>query len=286
MITTESGVTVALQGTTGAYSHLAATELFPGGRFLFFRTFSAVARAVEQGLCRYGILPIENNTYGSVKAVYKLLREERVYIKAAFRQRIDHVLLGTEGSSLHGIRRIFSHEQALGQCASFINSLGDRVEVSAALNTALAARYVSESDDDSYAAIASPQCADMYGLRILKRNIADSDHNFTRFLVVSASREETEEPDRASMIFSIAHRPGELARVLDRFAENGINLLKIESMPVPGKDFEFEFYVDIDISGQSQGTGVIIDYMERICPDFRFLGSYPEYRGAAGQSLI
>ena len=223
---------IACQGTEGAYSQIAARRLFPEGSFLYFRQFRAAARAVSQGMCRYAVLPIENNTYGSVRDVYRAIGEENVSIVRGYTLKIDHVLLGLKGAALGDITTIYSHEQALGQCGSFLHSLGNRTEAVPCLNTAVSARRVAEEKDPYRAAIASPECAEIYGLEIIKRNIADNNHNYT------------------------------------------INLLKIESEPIPGRDFEFRFYIDIEGHPEDEKTGHILRSLERTCPEYRMLGYY------------
>ncbi len=276
MAVTEEQVLVAVQGTKGAYSQLAASGMFPNGTFLYFRTFDAVASAVKEKMCAYGVLPIENNTYGSVKDVYRILRTRDVSIVHASRLRIRHVLLAKERTKLPDVTKIVSHEQALGQCGKFLHSLGDRVSIEACLNTAVAARLVSESGKGDIAAISSEECAGIYGLRVLKRDIADSDYNFTRFLCIA--KEPYTEPgaDRISLILSLPHVAGSLAKVLGLFADAGINLLKIESTPIPGKDFEFLFYIDLEASSEDRRTAGLLDVVAAMCPSFTFLGCYRE----------
>ncbi len=276
MAFSEEKTMVAVQGIRGAYSQLAAEKMFPGGSVMYFRNFYAVTLAVKEGLCRYGVLPIENNTYGSVKVVYRILRDGDVSVVHALKLRVDHVLLGKPGMKLSDVKKIVSHEQALGQCGRFLHSLGDRVETAACLNTAVAARMVAASEEDGIAAISSPECASLYGLSVLKRKISDSEANYTRFLCVSAKPEIHDGQDRMSLILSVSHRPGSLASVLSRFADAGINLLKIESDPIPGKDFEFLFYIDIEATPGEAGTERVLREMEDACPSFRILGCYRE----------
>ena len=265
---------IACQGTEGAYSQIAARRLFPEGSFLYFRQFRAAARAVSQGMCRYAVLPIENNTYGSVRDVYRAIGEENVSIVRGYTLKIDHVLLGLKGAALGDITTIYSHEQALGQCSSFLHSLGNRTEAVPCLNTAVSARRVAEEKDPYRAAIASPECAEIYGLEIIRRNIADNNHNYTRLICVGRQPEALENANRISLMLSLRHEPGSLASVLGMFAAEGINLLKIESEPIPGRDFEFRFYIDIEGHPEDEKTGHILRSLERTCPEYRMLGYY------------
>ena len=270
-------VTVACQGTRGAYSQLAAEKMFPDAAYIYFRTFDAVARAVREGMCTYGVLPVENNTYGSVKEVYRVIARHRLPIVKGCRLPVRHVLLAKPGTLPGDVKQIYSHEQALGQCAAFLHSLGDAVEVIPCLNTAVAAREVSESDASAgRAAIASPECADIYGLQVIRRGIADTDTNYTRFAAVAAEEERRPGANRVSLMLTLPHRVGALAGVLSEFARAGLNLLKIESGPIPGRDFEFLFYIDIEAPDTEEKLTDILGKLRRECPDFTFLGMYPE----------
>ena len=272
----EEKLLIAVQGTKGAYGQLAAEKMFPNGTFIYFKYFDAVAKAVRSGMCRYGVLPIENNTYGSVKPVYKLLHTQEISIVHSLKLEIQHRLLAKPGTAPGDIRKIISHEQAIGQCSEFLHSLGDNVQVSPVMNTAVAARMVSESDNRTLAAISSPECAAIYGLEVIKKKVADSDHNYTRFLCIAASGELSEASSRISLILSLPHVPGSLTKVLSRFSDAGINLLKIESTPIPGKDFEFLFYIDFAASVNDETTQKILGELRLECPSFTFLGCYSE----------
>ena len=270
------GGMIACQGIAGAYSEITAKHLFPEGTFLYFKNFRAVARAVSEGMCHFGVLPIENNTYGSVREVYKVIGEENVSIVRGFTLRIEHVLLAKAGTKLADVTEIISHEQALGQCAEFLHSLGDKVQVHACLNTAVAARTVAASDNPSLAAISSPDCAELYGLESLKRRIADSSDNYTRFICVAKEAVLYPGANRICLVLTLPHRPGSLAHILSSFADAGINLLKIESAPIPGKDFEFRFFIDLEASLADEASAKVLREVEEICPEFRVLGNFTE----------
>ena len=252
------GGIIACQGVRGANSQLAATALFPQGRIMYFKNFGAVARAVSEGMCRFGVLPIENNTYGSVKNVYRILGRREVSIVRSMPQKITHVLLMKKGGKPGMIRKVISHEQALGQCSEFLHSLGDKVEEEACLNTAVAAHI-------AHSGIVT---------------VVDR-------LRVGRDGRQQREPDvypganRISLILNLQHKPGALAHVLDLFAGAGINLLKLESAPIPGRDFEFSFYIDIEASVRDKHVRQILEKLKEECPGFTFLGNYEEVN--AGQ---
>lgn len=267
---------IACQGIPGAYSQITARHLFPEGTFLYFKNFRAVARAVNEGMCDYGVLPIENNTYGSVKEVYKVIGEEDIRIVRGFTLKIEHVLLAKPGVAVGEITEVSSHEQALGQCSEFLHSLGDKVRIRPSLNTAVAARSVAESPDPYVSAISSPECASLYGLEVVKRRIADNPYNYTRFICVARDGDCLPGASRISVVLTLPHRPGSLAEVLSEISARGINLIRIESTPIPGKDFEFRFYIDFEASLRDEKTMELILKMKSMCPEFRLLGNYTE----------
>ncbi len=270
---------VACQGVQGAYSQITAKRLFPEGKFIYFDKFPAVVKAVQEDMCDYGVLPIENNTYGSVKAVYQLLDDGDFNIVRGYRLKIDHQLLAKEGTKLSEVTTIYSHEQAIGQCEKFLHSLGRGVKAVPYFNTAISARRVAEDPDPYCAAIASPECADIYGLKILRRHIADNSHNYTRFLCIARKKTVYPGANRISIILTLPHRPGSLAAVLQKFADQGMNLLKIESAPIPGRDFEFRFYLDFEASVREEPTRKLLHELKELCPTFRYLGNYEEISG-------
>ena len=267
---------IGCQGVAGAYSQIAADRMFPNGRKIFFKTFDAVFDAVKRGLCNYGMIPIENNSNGSVRAIQDLLRERGLFIVRSEKLCISHELLVKPGTRLEDIREIYSHEQALGQCSEFLKKFGDQVRIIPCLNTAIAARTVSESETNDKAAICSAACIELYGLKTLGMRIQNSDNNYTRFLCIAREPAVYPGADRISLILSAAHRPGALYEVLGKFAKLSINMLKLESVPITGRDFEFRFYIDIEASTREPKVMQMLAELEKECMDFRFLGNYTE----------
>lgn len=266
---------IAVQGISGANSQTAAERMFPYGKLLFFKNFEGVAEAVRMGLADYGVLPIENNIYGSVRAVYEELKKGEVTIIRGERLLIRHELLVKPGTSLADVRTIYSHEQAIGQCSEFLKGLKN-VRVIPCLNTAVAAREVSEMAGSDAAAIAAPACAALYGLVPLDLKIQDSDNNYTRFIGISKKRAVYPGSNRLSLILSVPHEPGSLYRVLEKMARAGIDMLKLESVPIPGRDFEFLFYIDIAASVADPAVRRLLGELKEACLDFRYLGNYLE----------
>lgn len=267
--------TVACQGVEGAYSQHACEKLFQIPRILYFNNFASIFASIDKGLCDYGVLPIENSTAGSVKQIYDLMMYYNFNIVRSVRVKIDHNLLAKKGTKINEIREIYSHEHALAQCTHFINSLGN-VKVTVVENTAVAAKMVAESDRDDVAAISSRSCAPLYGLDCLASSVQDKGNNYTRFICISKNLEIYPGADRTSLMMIISHKPGSLYRVLARFYALGINLVKLESRPIPDRDFEFIFYFDLDTPVYSSEFIQLICELDNLCEEFRYLGSYSE----------
>lgn len=266
---------VACQGTEGAYSQVAAEKLFSIPSIMYMANFEGVFNAVQNGFCRYGILPISNNLHGSVTEVYDLMKKHKFYIVKSIKVRVDHSLVAKKGATLDGIKEIFSHPQAIGQCSEFLNSLTG-VKVTECANTAVAAKMVSESGRTDVAAICNPSCAALYGLDEIKTGVADSDNNYTRFICISKRLEIYPGANKTSLMFTLPHVPGSLFSIIAKFAALGVNFSKIESRPIPGKDFEYMFYLDFDSSLYANGFLETLDIFDNEYTGGSYLGSYSE----------
>ena len=266
---------VACQGVEGANSQIACEKIFQSPFIMYFKSFESVFTAIEQGLCQYGILPIENSTAGSVKKVYDLMIHHNFSIVRTFRLKVDHNLLTKKGVKLEDVKEIYSHEQAIGQCGAFLEKLTG-VKVIAVENTAVAAKMVAESDRTDIAAISSRSCAELYGLQNLAPSIQDKDNNRTRFICISKNLEIYPGADKTSIMMVLPHRPGSLYRVLARLYVLGINVTKLESRPIPNRDFEFMFYFDLDTSIYSEEFVQLMCELDDLCEEFKYLGSYSE----------
>ena len=242
---------------------------------MYFNNFASIFSSIDKGMCDYGVLPIENSTAGSVKQIYDLMMYYNFYIVRSVRVKVDHNLLAKKGADLNNIREIYSHEHALAQCTNFINSLGN-VKVNVVENTAIAAKMVADSDRTDIAAISSRSCAPLYGLDCLASSIQDKGNNYTRFICISKNLEIYPGADRTSLMMIISHKPGSLYRVLARFYALGINLVKLESRPIPDRDFEFMFYFDLDTPVYSKEFIQLVCELDSLCEEFRYLGSYSE----------
>ncbi|MBQ9031942.1 MAG: chorismate mutase [Parasporobacterium sp.] len=266
---------VACQGVEGANSQIACDKLFRNANIMYFASFDAVFSAVEKGLCRYGIVPLENSTAGSVNAVYDLMQSHRFRIVRSVRVKVDHNLLVKPGTSLSDIREIYSHEQAIAQCSEFLQTLKN-VKIVPCENTAIAAKLVAESDRKDLAALSARPCAKLYGLSSLRDSVQNQGNNYTRFICISKNLEIYPGADRTSLMMTLSHEQGALYKVLSRFNALGINLNKLESRPIPDRDFEFRFYFDLDVPVYSPSLLQLIAEMDTICESFTYLGSYSE----------
>ena len=266
---------VACQGVEGAYSQIACEKIFQNPFILYFKNFEGVFNAIEQGLCKYGILPIENSTAGSVNKVYDLMVRHNFSIVRTFRMKVDHNLLVKPGTRLEDIREVYSHEQAIGQCAEFLQTLPG-VTIIPVSNTAVAAQMVAQSNKKDVAAISSRACAELYGLQVLHHSIQDNGNNHTRFICISKDLEIYPGSDRTSIMLILNHKPGALYKVLARMYTLGINVTKLESRPIPDREFEFMFYFDLETSIYSQEFILLMCELEGMCEEFKYLGSYRE----------
>ncbi len=270
------GGDVAVQGTVGAYSELAARHTFPYGRLHYFPQFGDVAQAVAEGRCTYGLLPIENSNGGSVHAVYDLFTRYPLHISLAHRQLIRHGLLGKPDATLSDIREVLSHPQALAQCSQFL-SAHPEITVTEVSNTARAAETVRNADRRDLAAIASIHCADLYELSLLDDAVQDSAHSYTRFVCVHRNLEIYPGANKISMVLSTDHQPGSLYRVISQLAALGLNMTKLESRPIPGRNFEFLFYFDFEGSVHTPAVRQFLNHLAATNKDFMLLGHYPEF---------
>ncbi len=266
---------VACQGVEGAYSQQACDKLFALPSIMYFKRFEGVFQAIESGLCRYGVLPIENSSYGSVAEVYDLMRKYRFSIVRSVRLKIDHRLLSKPGVKLSDIREIVSHEQAIGQCSEFLKTIPG-VKVTVCENTARAAQLVSQSERNDLAALSSPVCAALYGLSVVQTDVSNSDSNFTRFICIAKNLEIYPGANKMSLMLNVQHKPGALYNMIAKFSALGLNLTKLESRPIAGTDFEFMFYFDLDASVYDEAALQLLSELDEGPETFTYLGSYSE----------
>lgn len=271
---TADGEGIACQGVDGAYSGVAANTLFPDSPVKFYRQFEDVFEAVNKGEAKFGVIPVENSTAGSVHESYDLIMKYRFYVVGAYDLPIEHCLCAKKDTEYENITDVYSHPQALSQCNNFLKNF-DFTGINYT-NTAAAAKLVSESDRDNVAVICSEKAAKKYGLKVLKRNIQNTSNNQTRFIVISKKLIIPGDANKISLIFSVAHKTGSLYRVLGRFSMAGLSLTKLESRPIENETFNYHFYVDVMGSVRQESTLDLICALSDELPEFEFLGNFNE----------
>lgn len=262
---------VAYQGVEGAFSHIVLRKLFPLAKAKSYPTWAAVFDAVEGGEAAYGVLPFENSNAGDVSAVLDLcFAHPELHVCRVYDLPVRQNLLALPGARLADIRRVVSHPQAIAQSARFLNSLG--LASTECLNTAVAAKQVAESGDLTLAAIASAETAELYGLQVLAAGVNSDGDNTTRFIVIT--RENPAEGDRFSLLFTVDHKAGQLARVIQAIGAAGFNMECIKSRPMPGVPFEYYFYVELEGQPGRQESKTLLEALGQICNTLRVLGVY------------
>ena len=268
---------VACQGVEGAFSEIATDKLFKHANISFFPNFRSVFKAVDEGFCKYGVLPFENSNAGVVNEVYELMREFDFYIVKTVRLKISQNLIAKPGTVLEDLTDIYSHQQAIEQCSRFVEELREKgVKIHVAENTAIAAKRVAESDSKTVASIGSANAAEVYDLAFLEKSIEDNNSNYTRFACISKNLEIFPGANRTSLAVIAKNEPGSLYKVLARFNTLEINLIKLESRTIPNRDFDYMFYFDIDCSVYAPEFKRLMASLDDVVEEYRYLGSYSE----------
>lgn len=241
------GKKAVYQGVEGAYAHIAARQCFGNDADLSnVKTWKDAADMVKEGKADYAVLPIENSSHGVVSDNFDLLiKYPELAIIEEVDLKVEHALMSVEGAEINGLKAVYSHPQALGQCSSFFEEHSGITPV-ATVNTAVAAKFVKECGDKSIAALASEESAELYGLRILQKSVNKEKTNTTRFIIIGREKTYTEEAKKISLCFETAHRPGALYNILGNFIFNDVNMTMISSRPIPEHPFEYRFFVDIE----------------------------------------
>ena len=264
---------VVYSGVPGSYSEKACIQFF--GRetdHYGVKNFKDVALALNDGEADYGVLPIENSSAGDVTGVYDILLDNDVCIVGEEFVKVEHCLLAPKGSRLNDIKVVFSHPQGMMQCAPFLENLG--VEQINVANTAIAAEKVAADNILTHGAVASREAADLYGLEILASDINFDHKNVTRFVILSKKRQYTESAGKISICFSLLHESGTLYNILSHFIYNGLNLSHIESVPLPDRQWEYRFYVDISGNLHDPEVRNALQGVREEAAQFRILGNY------------
>lgn len=265
---------VLYQGEPGAWAEEAAVRFF-GDNYPRDRAerWEDIFLALKEGRADYGVLPIENSSTGSINQVYDLLARYGAFIVGEQVVRVEHCLCAPPGASLDTLEEVCSHEQGLFQCGAYLDG-HPAWRRTAMVNTAVAAHTVARSGDVRRGAICSARAAALYGLTVLARGINTNQENNTRFVVVSPVMELREGREKISALFTLPHRCGTLHRVMSVFAVSGLNMMKLESRPIPGRSWEYRFFVDFagDLDGPEM-DGVLRE-LTQSCESFRVLGNY------------
>lgn len=268
---------VVYQGEPGCYSEEAAVDFF--GRQVRSRGlpwFTDVFAALERGEADYAVLPVENSSTGSIRQVYDLLAQYNYYMVGESQVKVEHCLMALPGVALEDIRTVYSHEQGLMQCEKYLDAHRDweRVPV---LDTAGSAKQVAETGERTAAAIGSRRAAELYGLHILAEGINYNAENHTRFVVASPVMELRPGRNKISAVFRLPHQSGSLHEILTIFAVQGLNLMKIESRPIPGRGFEYLFFLDFTGDLSAPGMDGVLHELSQLAVEFRVLGNFKGY---------
>jgi prephenate dehydratase len=275
------GRVIAFQGEPGANSHIACRQAYADYEPLPCATFEDAFAAVRSGRAALGMIPIDNSVAGRVADIHHLMPASQLHIVAEWFLPVQHQLVAPKGATLRTIKTVESHVHALGQCRKVIRALGVKPVVAA--DTAGAAREVAEAGDVTRAALATKLAAKIYGLRILKKDVADSKHNTTRFIVLArepkwASRKEKRVI--TTFMFQVRNIPAALYKALGGFATNGVNMTKLESYMVDGSFAATQFYADVQGHPKQRALELALEELEFVSQPktLRILGVYPAHR--------
>jgi prephenate dehydratase len=273
---------IAYQGEPGAFSEAASRQVNASAELVPCRSFEDVFAAVDGATVDYGVLPIENSIGGSIHRNFDLLLENDLPIVGEIEVPVVHHLLALPGRTLSDINRVYSHPQALAQCDRFLRTLSG-VEVIASYDTAGSAKLVADQKLRDAAAIASARAGEVNGLVALRSSIQDNDTNTTRFLVVGRAPLSAAPADKTTIVFTLTNEPGALFKALAAIALRGIDLTKLESRPIPGRKWEYLFYVDLAAARDDLACARALAHLAEFAPMLRVLGSYPSSKPAAGE---
>jgi chorismate mutase/prephenate dehydratase len=268
-------VKVAFQGERGAYSESAVYAFFGAAvEVKPCRDLSEAFDSVAKRESQYGVVPVENSLEGSVNQTYDLFLTHDLKVCGEIIIRISHCLIANPNTSLEAVKAVYSHPQALAQCRNFLERLGR--ELIPTYDTAGSVKMLKEKGLKDAAAVASEKAAEIYGMKILAREIEDNPSNYTRFFVLSHEDSPMTGKDKTSIIFSAAHTPGSLYTALFEFAKRKINLTRIESRPTKQKPWEYNFYLDFEGHRGEEHCAEALKSLEKSATFVKILGSYPK----------
>jgi chorismate mutase/prephenate dehydratase len=267
-------VRVAFQGERGAYSEIAVYTFFGDqAEVKPYRDLTEVFESVDKQEVPVGVVPVENSLEGSVNQTYDLFLTHNLKVSGEIIIRISHCLIANPSTSLEAVKTVYSHPQALAQCRSFLERLGS--ELIPTYDTAGSVKMLKEKGLKNAAAVASEKAAEIYGMKILAREIEDTPTNYTRFFVISKEDAAKTDNDKTSIIFAAKHTPGALYHALGEFEKRNINLTKIESRPTRQKPWEYNFYLDFEGHRTEENCAEALKALEKRAAFLKILGSYP-----------
>jgi len=274
---------IAYQGEPGAFSEAAARRVEPEAQLLPSKSFEEVFDRVAAEPATWGVLPFENSIGGSIHRNYDLLLSHELPIVGEVELPVVHHLLALPGATLAGLRRVYSHPQGLAQCERFLRTLTN-VDIIATYDTAGSAKMVADAGLKDAAAIASARAGEVFGLASLAASVQDFDDNITRFLVIGRKPIRDAVPDKTSIVFSLPNEPGSLFKALSVFALRGIDLTKLESRPIPGRPWEYLFYVDLGVARDEVTCARALTHLGEFAPMLRTLGTYASWKTQEGRT--
>jgi prephenate dehydratase len=274
---------IAYQGEPGAFSEAAARRVDSEAQLVPSKTFEEVFERVTADPATWGVLPFENSIGGSIHRNYDLLLSHDLPIVGEVELPVVHHLLALPGATLAGLRRVYSHPQGLAQCERFLRTLSN-VEIIATYDTAGSAKMVADAGQKEAAAIASARAGEVFGLVSLAASVQDFDDNITRFLVIGRKPIRDAVPDKTSIVFSLPNEPGSLFKALSVFALRGIDLTKLESRPIPGRPWEYLFYVDLGVARDEVTCARALTHLSEFAPMLRTLGTYASWKTQEGRT--
>lgn len=269
--------TVSFQGAAGAYSEETALKIFgPNTLTLPCEQLDATFEAVEKGMARFAVVPVENSLEGSISRTYDLLLDSNLMVAAEHELRVSHCLIANPETNLEAVKTIYSHPQALGQCQSFLKHL--RAELIPTYDTAGSVKMIKEKGLLNGAAIASERAAVIYNMKVLEREIEDNINNYTRFFVLAKQDSAPTGSDKTSVVFAVKHQAGALYDFIKELASRGINMTKLESRPTRLKPWEYNFYLDIEGHRQDENVKQALAKADDHVIFMKVLGSYPKMK--------
>lgn len=270
-------IKVGFQGAHYTFSHIAVMEFFKGVDIeeINYKDFPTIIKAVEDGEIDYAMLPVENTTTGIISRTYDFFKDHNLFAVGELNVPIIQSLIVYPGTKVEDIREVYSHPEALSQCNTFFYE-HPYAKAVPYQDTAKGVEHCAQCKDPKIAALGSTAAAKYYGMEVLIKEAQDSSTNVTRFLCVTNHQEVSENANKISSYFVVKHEPGSLVRTLSILAFRGINLLKLESRPIIGKNFEYCFYMDFDGNINTPEIKQTIEEAKFFCEEFKILGNYPK----------